>query len=424
MNKNPEFKDISSSSTGRRNDFFDIDSENLDFNFNKTKQTQDNGTVSTPASPQKRQLEDFDGFIFEDIYSSDKPNRNKSRNKSENSLSLNSYSSGKKANRQLKQKITIFNILICTVLIISLLATGVMGALAYYTGDMTYAHISSNHSDLGIDKDLISTLPKGITNIALFGLDSRSKVTDNKDKALTGRSDSIIILSVNTNNNTIKMTSILRDSWVPVDGKGMQKINAAYAYGGAQLAIKTINKNYGLDITDYVSVSLHQLWKVIDFMGGIDIQITEAERKELNYLANSEGFGVNKLEKSGYVHLDGGQAMTYARIRHTDGDNIRAMRQQKVLSCLLEKAKNMSATEYPALLKSILAHVETSLDYSEIISFAPLLSGSLTLNSKNIPGDEVVAKGGIFDDSKGAWVWEYDLSEAKKFIHKWIYDIE
>ena len=340
------------------------------------------------------------------------------------SRSLNSYA--RKGNKtRLKNRLMIFNIAVSIVLVVALFATACIGVLAYYGGDARYMDLTENHEELGIDLELIGKVPKGITNIALFGIDSRSRTTDDKSKSISGRSDTIMILTVNTNDNTVKLTSILRDSWVPINGK-KNKINAAYSNGGAKLAIKTINQNYGLNITDYVSVSLHQLWKVIDFMGGIDIHITERERIELNALSNSEGFGVNKVKKSGFVHLDGGQAMTYARIRKIDSENIRAMRQQKVLNCLFEKAKKMSLTEYPALLKATLEHVETSLDYSEIMEFAPLLSGGkLTLQSTNIPGDDVVAWGGKdYEEANGAWIWKYDLDEAKKFLRKWIYGID
>jgi LCP family protein required for cell wall assembly len=225
----------------------------------------------------------------------------------------------------------------------------------------------------------------------------------------------------------------LRDSWVEVDAKGksmMRKINTAYSLGGAECAIKTINTNFNLNITDYVAVSLHQLWKVIDLVceaegSGIKIQITEAERKQLNYLADSEGFGVKHVKKAGEVELDGGQAMTYSRIRKIDSDGVRAMRQQKVLNCLFEKAKSIPLSKYPGLLKEVMKNVETSLSYDEIFKFAPLLAGgSLSLESKTIPNDDVVAEGKIFSDTRGAWVWKYDLDEATRYIYKFLYNID
>lgn len=341
----------------------------------------------------------------------------------DNEYSLNSYSQ-KKTKKKLKNRITILNIIISTVLIISLLSTGILSAYAYYFGDMKQGYLPDNHEDLGIDTEIFQSLPKGIVNIALFGIDSRSRVTQTGGKAVSGRSDSIIILTVNTNDNTIKLTSILRDSWVPIDGHDHNKINAAYAYGGAPLAVKTLNQLFGLNITDYVSVTLYQLWKVIDYMGGVDIHITEKERKALNKLADEENFNVNHLEQSGYVHLDGGQAMIYSRIRKIDGEDFRALRQQKVLNCLFKKAKEMPATKYPGLLKQMLAHVETSLSFNEIISYAPMLANNPTLTTLSIPGDQVVGKGGVFEDTGKKWVWKYDMDKAKRYLYRWIYNID
>ncbi len=329
--------------------------------------------------------------------------------------------------RKVKTRLIIFNIAVSTVLILSIICTFAMGVVAYYTGDGAYQHITQDHAELGITEEA-KKLPKEVINVALFGLDSRSKVTENRKKPLSGLADTVIILSVDLENNTVKMVSVLRDSWVDVDGT-MRKLNTAYARGGAPLAIKTLNYNFGLNITDYVSVSLHQLWRVIDLVceaegSKIQIRITEAERKQLNYLANSEGFGVNKLDKSGLVELDGGQAMTYARIRKIDGDGVRALRQQKILNCLFEKAKAIPLPKYPALLKNVMKNVETSLSYDEIFKFAPLIAGgSLSLNSQTIPGDDIPAEGKIFSDTRGAWVWKYDLQKAKKYIHEYLYGI-
>lgn len=345
-------------------------------------------------------------------------------NKKQSAVKL--YSAQKK--RKMKNRLIAFNIVTSTVLVLSILTTFVMGTLAYYTGGGTYQEITKNESDLGITEEA-QKLPKEVINIALFGLDSRSKKVENRKEPLKGLADTVIILSVDQENNTVKMISVLRDSWVDVDGK-MRKINTAYAYGGAELAIKTINQNFHLNITDYVSVSLHQLWKVIDLVcevegSGIKIHVTEAERKQLNYLADSEGFGVKHLKKSGYVELDGGQAMTYSRIRKIDSDGVRAMRQQKILNCLFEKAKAIPLSKYPGLLKEVMKNVETSLSYDEIFKFAPLLAGgSLSLESKTIPNDDVVAEGKIFSDTRGAWVWKYDLDEATEYIYKFLYNIE
>lgn len=378
---------------------------------------------------------------FEDISSSSKndepqrytPTSNQKEevpmnNKKDDVVFLNSFTN-KAARQKAKTKLVAFNIVVSTLLILSIISTFAMGVLAYYTGGGLYQNITTDKDKLGITQEVLDTLPKGVINIALFGIDTRSKETENRKKPISGRSDTMIILSFDSEKNTVKMVSLLRDSWVNVDGK-MRKINSAYARGGPELAIKTINQNFGLNITDYVSVSIHQLWKVIDLVceaegSNIKIHVTEAERTNMNLLAKKEGFGVNQLEKSGYVELDGGQAMLYARLRKMDGDNIRVLRQQKILNCLFEKGKNIPLSKYPDLLKEIIKNIETSLSYDEIIKFAPLISGGkLSLESESVPNNEVKATGKIFEDTGGAWVWKFDITEAKAYIYKYLYGIE
>lgn len=326
--------------------------------------------------------------------------------------------------RRQKKQLLLFNTFVSILLAVCIVFSGALGVLAYMTGNMRKGLISQNNEHLGISSEISGKLPKEIVNIALFGLDSRSYETTNLTKALTGRSDSIIILSINTKNNTIKMTSILRDSWVPIDGqkfKGYNKINAAYSYGGAELAIKTLNQNFHLNITDYIAVNLRQTALIFEALGGVDIEITEMERRRINELSNEEGFTSELVTKTGLVHLNGTQALSYSRIRN-DSDEIRVLRQQKVLSCLFEKAKQLAPSEYPNTLRTILSTAETSMSFDEILSFAPLLAISeLHLESTSIPGKEVVGKGGIFSDTRGGWVWKFDIDEAKEYIYKWIY---
>ena len=333
--------------------------------------------------------------------------------------------------RKHKKQLLMFNTIVSIVLAVSIIFAGTLGAVAYITSDMRMVHLSNDHDDLGIDTSVTDKLPKEIVNVALFGIDSRSNKTTNLTKALSGRSDTIIILSINTIDKTIKMTSILRDSWVPIlnkKGTGVtyNKINAAYSVGGAQRAIHTINSNFGLNITDYVSVNMHQMEKIIDVLDGdgLEINITPMEMRRINELSdNNEGFNSKPLTHSGLVKLNATQALCYSRIRN-DSEEIRVMRQQKVLGLLLENAKQIPTTQYPEVLKTLLSVMETSMSYDDILKFSPMLSvSSLHLETTAIPGKEVVAQGGAFGDTGGRWVWKYDLEEAKKHIYSWIYGI-
>ena len=327
--------------------------------------------------------------------------------------------------------LVVFNVVTSLILAVSLLATAVLGFCIYIFGDMRYNvefPKPDNHEELGINTEVVEKLPSGTINIALFGIDSRSTATNNS-KTIKGRSDAVMILSINTNKKTVKMTSILRDSWVPMDYKGStryDKITHAYAYGGAALSVKTINQNFGLDISEYASVSMYQLASVIDDIGGIDIEITEKERLAINQSAFFFGSRKeNEILNSGLVHMNGSQALAFARIRKIDTDMKRAQRHQIVLTAMLKQIKNLPFSSYPSLLRKVLGRVETSMTYDEIFQYVSLItSDELKIETTTVPGNGVKYKKGVFSDTRGGWVWKYDLGEATEYIYKWIYGIE
>lgn len=316
-----------------------------------------------------------------------------------------------------KKWLTIANIVLSLTLVVSIFATGYYGLVWYYMGDMEHNEITENSSDLGIDEEAADETPD-IINIALFGVDS----TDTSK--VKGRSDATIVLSVDKKKKTVKMISLLRDSYVPIKDHKMNRINSAYAFGGPVLAINTINKNFKLNITDYVTVNFSMLADIIDIMGGVDIEITEKEKNQINKQLDESYFETSYksgyVEEYGYVHLNGIQAMQYSRIRKIDSDVQRSQRQIKVLNILFEKIKTISITKYPSMLKAVMKHVETSLSYSEIISYAPLVSGLGKLESIHIP-DQKLDKNVIGGNYNGSWVWRYDIGAAADRIHTFIY---
>lgn len=267
--------------------------------------------------------------------------------------------------------------------------------------------------NLGVSDDIANKYGKtDIVNIALFGVDTRDK------DSFSGRSDSIMIVSIDKAKNDVKLISVLRDSCVAIDGHGNQKITHAYAYGGAELAIKTLNQNFNMNITDYATINFYKLAEAIDILGGVDIDITEDERLELNNIGDDDNPNFQYVEKSGMVHLTGEQASVYSRIRKRDSDNARVDRQKKVIECLIDKAKNISPTKYADLVKAGMALCETSMSVPEVLSFAPMLSNDITIETMVVPGDEDNAVGGIYE---GAWVWRYDLAAAADRMHLFIY---
>ncbi len=257
----------------------------------------------------------------------------------------------------------------------------------------------------------------GVKNIALLGLDTRS---DNN----TGRSDANVILTIDKRHGKIKLTSIARDSRMAVAGHGMDKLTHAYAYGKSQLSVKTLNQNLGLEITDYVTMNFFELARIIDFMGGVTLDVDEAEFKELNsYVIPTTDFGdlnCPKLESAGVQVLNGAQSVCYARIRHTDGDIERGNRQKEVLTAMFAKVKTMNPLKLPELASMVVEECETSLSTNDIISMGlwAVLS-TPKFEQLSIPNDNVK---GVGKTIGGAWCYVYDLKAAEQEIKDFIFE--
>ncbi len=321
-----------------------------------------------------------------------------------------------------KKKLTPLQIvlIVCASVLALVLATvGILFAIFDYEQDEDFTQLTE--SDLGINVDL----PDTVTNIALFGIDARQV------GATVGNTDSIMVLSIDNKNHTVRLFSILRDSLVTVDGKP-HKINALYALGGPQLAIKTINQLFGLDIRHYATINFEGMRYVIDAMGGIEVELTEQEVKNANYhmkyLAEAQGFEPDYIEKAGKQVLNGIQACEYARLRKTatiDGENWdygRTDRQRYVLEQLFHKALKLEKSKYPATIKAFLPYMQTSLGYSDIFSLAAvLMTDDVHLEQAKAPMHEYV----IDDDYTEAGVGSakyYNYDYAKKTVHAFFYE--
>lgn len=234
--------------------------------------------------------------------------------------------------------------------------------------------IEVDKNDVGITEEVeekLSPYSDSIINIALFGVDSAD--------ATTGRSDSIIIATIDTTHKKLKLTSIMRDSYVNISGIANDKINHAYAFGGPQLAIKTLNENFDLNIQDFVAVNFDSLPKIIDMLGGVTVDVTEEEVSHIS--------GINS---AGTYNLTGAQALAYSRIRYaTGGDYVRTERQRTILTKMFEKILNINAAQYSTLISQMLPMVQTSLDYSKILELGTevLKMGVTTLEQERFPLD-------------------------------------
>ena len=311
----------------------------------------------------------------------------------------------------MRKKRRVKTILIIVFAIIAVLAAGVVGASLYFFGNINTTDISENNEDLGISDERAAQSDAKIKNYALFGVDTRNMSSD------SGRSDAIIILTVDERNNVIKMTSILRDSKVAIEGHGNQKITHAYAFGGPTLAIKTINQNFDMDIKDYITVNFSQMAEIVDSVGGVTMDLTASEVAQVNKTTG------NKLQGSGSMELNGEQAVAFSRIRKIDSDNARADRQKEVLSAVFRKIASLPKSQYPGVIHDLLGTVETSLTYGDLIGYtiSPLTTKGFTTEQYSIPDKayETDLNGGI--DSTGAWVWTYNLDNAAKRLHTIVY---
>lgn len=273
---------------------------------------------------------------------------------------------------------------------------------------------SIDNSNLGINSDLDNQY-NDIKNIALFGVDS----TEN-----SGRSDSIMILTINNKDNKLKITSLMRDSYVSIDGHGKDKLNHAYAFGGPELAVRTINENFDLNISDFVTVNFSSLPKVIDAVGGVEIDVDGEELKFINDYINDLNFK-NKtnyatINKTGLQHLNGTQAMAYCRIRYTSGgDYKRSDRHREVLENLIEKSTSISALKYPELLSELLPMLKTSLSSGEIMNYG-LQSVKLvnSLEQDRYPKDENSEEAMI----NNVYYLKFDERATIEALHNWIFN--
>ncbi|MCR5016603.1 MAG: LCP family protein, partial [Ruminococcus sp.] len=207
-----------------------------------------------------------------------------------------------------------------------------------------------------------------VTSVLLIGTDGRS--LDER-----GRSDTMMLVSVNSSTNKICTTSFMRDCYVEIPGYGWDKLNAAYAYGGPELLMDTIEHNFGVRIDDYVSINFLSFASIVDSVGGIDVDLSDAEAEEINTILQAEvneimgdDRGADLLKSGGKkVHLVGKQALAYARIRHIgNADFERTERQRRVVDLVMDKLKSFNPIMLKNLSTKVLPDVTTNMDTAKL----------------------------------------------------------
>lgn len=206
-----------------------------------------------------------------------------------------------------------------------------------------------------------------VTSVLLIGTDGRS--LDDR-----GRSDTMILLSINKETDEITLTSFMRDSYVDIPNYGWEKLNAAYSYGGAELLMDTIEKNFSVRIDNYISVNFNSFASIIDAVGGIEIEVSDDEAQEINTILMAEvnelmGDAVDSdlLSGGGKLHLSGKQALSYARIRYIgNADFERTERQRNVLTQVASKLKTLNPSMISKIAKNAVPQVTTNMTTEEL----------------------------------------------------------
>ncbi len=225
---------------------------------------------------------------------------------------------------------------------------------------------------------------KDVVNILLVGQDKRNEETNQ-------RSDAMILCTINQSTKTLTMTSFLRDVWVYIPDHYNQRLNKPYELGGFDLLNKTLDYNFGVSADYNVEIDFTGFMHAINLLGGLDLELTEAEAKYLNKRGNWDLESDNNWDlKEGVNHLNGSQALAYARIRQIGTDFARTNRQRIVLNALVEKAKGLDKLELYNLIVSILPMVNTDMNTPQVLGLMlkmlPMLS-DLNVVSQRIPMD-------------------------------------
>lgn len=308
----------------------------------------------------------------------------------------------RKRSKKKKKKSVGFKILM---VVLALLIFAVAAGISYgFSVVNKMESVDLKKDDLGItSKEDLKKYEKAddIKNIALFGIDSEDG---------TGRSDAIMIATIDSSHNKLKITSVMRDSFVNIPEHGMDKINHAYAYGGPTLAIKTLNENFGLNIDEFASVNFDSLPTLVEAFGGVEITLND-----------DEAVYVSGIGSGGTYTLSGQQALDYSRIRKVGNDYERTERQRTVLTALFKKGISMPKTSYPSMVNTIAPVLTTSLNTSDILALATkvVTMGNGNLLQDRFPRDEDI----IPDNSNGGiYYMKFDIPSVKQKMQDYIFD--
>lgn len=324
------------------------------------------------------------------------------------------YSSGTKKKK--KRKLPVLRVLV----FIFFLVIGVVGGLmihAYNTlNSFNYEEVYTAEPDTPEEEisqaDGLFNDSK-VLNVLLIGSDSMS-VGDQ------GRSDSLLILSLNIRSKKIKITSLMRDTWIEIPGYGKDRLNAAFAYGGPKLTIDTIQKNFGILIDRFACVDFEGFEKIIDSLGGIDIELTAKESAYINTYSGDK----HTLKGAGVKHLTGLQALHHSRNRNSLGsDYDRTSRQRQVIRAVVESMKSAGVAKITEMISALAPLVTTNFKTSEITR---LVTRCMTYLNYPIEEYRIPADGNVRDETYGQKMVLVinNMKKAKEDLKNFIYEVD
>lgn len=256
---------------------------------------------------------------------------------------------------------------------------------------------------------------KYVKNILLLGVDSDSKL-----------SDSMILMSINERTKQINMVSFYRDSYTYIRnntfGGFFAKMNAAYGYGGAKCVVRTIEDDYKIKIDDYALVDYDSFPKVIDALGGVDVNVTKAEADYLNRTWKKWSRTGKKIQfKEGKMHMDGEHALMFCRIRKLDSDVERTERQRRVITALMDRFKTASLKQMNSAINTLLPYIKTSMSKGQIVGYAKDAIVKNWSDYKIVQFSMPTEKTSLAGYAGDQWIWICDYEGAAYILQKKLY---
>ncbi|MGN0539558.1 MAG: LCP family protein [Candidatus Fimenecus sp.] len=332
--KNDGFEDIFSSSSD--NDFEDISSYSPEAQKSNVRNSSENYGVKYNNSVQNRRRQEYEYGDVSEMYADIIPEKKK-----------------KKKRHPVRNTFLVF-------LCIVIAAVSCVGFYGYNTVNKLLSSFNTDEplkdNEYIDDSELYRDSEQ--TNILLVGVDAR-------ESDVSSRSDTMMLLTIDNKNGQIKLTSFLRDSYVQIAGRKKEKLNAAYFRGGIQGLVDTLELNFKVEIPYYMLVDFEIFTTVVDMLGGIEVEVTEKESAYSKKTPTDRG-GYLPLEAGENIHLNGTEALWYSRMRYLDSDFMRTQRQRKVITAIVEKAKQQKPQELLKLAETIIPLIKTNITADEM----------------------------------------------------------